>query len=293
MSLHAYIPAGGEGTRLMPHTATEQKPMLLMGSATVRLIDFALRATGSCESRFVATNSDPRKAEPTEIHVAYASDALVLRDKKALGGAAIISYMELFESLEGDIAIVPADHVHEGLSLKALHEHHVAMGRDVTLLTTNPKPYGDYVSIGGGKVEGLATNSEPNTRSITGIYIITLDHLVGWMKAQLDAGWDEEPLSMSRDVIFPAIREGRAAALDMPPGGYWDDAGTIRRYFLNNMRFSLWSSVVSPASTVHPDAEIKYSVVVGSPELGSDFRADRCIVSGNGSNVNISEVYPK
>src|SRR5574337_759567 len=103
-TLTCLIPAGGEGTRLNPHTCREQKPMLLMGNPDQRIIDFSLKLSSASDHTIVTTSSVAEKAETIENYVRQYPNVAVLRDLRMIGAASLIDYYGIFcqEDPNGD-----------------------------------------------------------------------------------------------------------------------------------------------------------------------------------------------
>jgi ADP-glucose pyrophosphorylase len=263
-----------------------------MGNANRRIIDFALDASLETDHAYVATNSSPRKAEPMEAYVGATSAAVVLRDKRPIGGACILDHAQTFftEDPEGDTVILPADYVHQGISLAALQRYHRSVGGDITLLTAPPRGYGDYVTVQHGLARATTKVPGPNDLTITGIYMISNQYLMNWMTHELRSGWDGQPRSMSRDVIWPAILRDTVAVCNIPEGAYWDDAGTLDRYHVNSMRLSGGRNVVSERAQIDPQVSLNRSVVVGEPAINGPGCYNNVIISGSATIIRVTQL---
>ncbi len=76
----------------------------------------------------------------------------------------------------------------------------------------------------------------------------------------------------------------------MPEDGYWDDAGTIERYYYNNMRLSGGENVISCDSEVDGESTLRRSVVLGSVAIRAGAIIEEAIVSGNGEDMQITKM---
>lgn len=292
-TLTCLIPAGGEGTRLRPHTKYEQKPMLLMGDPKQRIMDFALQLSSFADHTFVATDFEAEKAEVVEEYVDRFPNVLVLRDLRKIGAASLIDYYETFvqEDPDGDLVILPSDQVHEKLSILDFQQYHRDIGANVTLLVVPQKKYGEYVTINKGFAEKVINEPVLGSLSTTGVYMIKNRYFVGWIQRELKQGWNGEQRSMYRDFICPAVENDKVAVYCFPEGGYWDDAGTLERYYFNNMRISRGKNVISQNAEIHPEAKISYSVVIGDPIIGDKIELTRTIVSGKNVDISITQIH--
>lgn len=291
-TLTSLIPAGGEGTRLMPHTLLQQKPMLLMGSPKRHLIDFALALSEEADHTYVTTNYKEDKSEAIEGYVLQNKGIRVLRDIRPIGAASLIDHYKYFsqEDPEGDIVILPSDLVYKDISIKDFYDYHKRMDTNITLLTVQPKNYGEYVVVEKGLAKKIVKNPVSGSLSTTGIYIFKNKYLIGWMKKELDNGWDGESRSMYRDIICPAVLTSKVAACFLNNNQYWDDAGTLQRYYSNNMIFSNNRNVISREAVIRQGVDIRKSVVLGDPLLEGEIVIENSIVSGSGQNISITQI---
>lgn len=289
--LTCLIPAGGEGTRLKPHTLHQQKPMFLMGRPDQRIIDFSLRSSGSGDHTLVTTNYRAERADIVEDYVRRYPNVAVLRDLRRIGAASLIDHYDIFsqEDPGGDLVILPGDHVHEHFSLIDFQRHHRDMGTDLTLLVTPQKDYGEYVTIKNGFAKKVVHRPVPGCLSTTGVYMIRNTYIVDWMRRELKMGWNGEPRNMYRDIICPAIENGKVAIFGLPDEGYCDDAGTIKRYHQNNMRLSGGRNVISREARIDPDVSVVCCVILGNPII-DEGKLRKAIVSGSDKDIAITGV---
>lgn len=94
---------------------------------------------------------------------------------------------------------------------------------------------------------------------------------------------------MYRDIIGPAVENHRAAIYKAPDGSYWDDAGTLRRYHSNNMRLSHGTNVISKSASIRDGANIRRSVVLGSPAITTEDVFDNVIISGKNHSIVVTK----
>lgn len=292
-----FIPAGGQGSRLNPRTLSSPKPRLLLGSEKRRVIDDPLEAAlQACDYVWVTTNY---LAEQVEEHVANFPAVRTLRDNRAIGSAgSLLTHPELAASLEeeGDLLVLPCDHVYEGLSVPDFWRHHRDSEADITLLTTHPKSYGEYVITAGKWAMSIEVQPSPEALSTTGIFIINNNYLLKWIQQQTNADWDGRSLSVYYDIICPAVRDANTRVssyfLDSN-GGYWDDIGTPERYIANNMRRSGGLNVVSAEALIDPSATLDRCIVLGRTVITSDVILKNAIVSMQEGKLLITKSHPR
>lgn len=291
-SLTSIIPAAGEATRLRPHSLREQKPMMLMGNPNRRIIDYPLEVARSSDEVFVLTHYDEARSRPLEEYVKSRGEAQILRDWRIMGAASLINFSDaLFErDPQGSSVILPADHIIEGLSMQAFHRHHLEHEAEITMLTVPRKPYGQYVRTENEKIAELSSEMSEDSRSSAGIYIITHSTLLEWVRREKRNGWKGETRSLLNDVIHPAVDEGIVITYEMPENGYWDDAGTIGRYYYNNMRLSGGENVISPEAIVSDESTVRRSVVLGGVAINAGAMIEEAVVSGSGLDMQITRV---
>ena len=233
--LTAIIPAAGEATRLRPHTLTVQKPMLPMGDGDKRLIDWALGISKSANRTFTILHYDKNRTSDLEERIRSRSESQLLRDKRRMGAASLIAFADdLFMSnYRGDSIILPADHVIDNLDVDDFYSTHKETDAECTVLTVPTKQYGQYISSSGDIAMGIHSIRELGDKSSSGIYIIKNEQILQWTKDEKSNGWNGDARSLLRDFIIPMIQGNKVATYALPDDGYWDDAGTIQRYYYN------------------------------------------------------------
>lgn len=278
--LTGFLPAGGQGSRLHPHTLSQPKPMLLMGRAERTLLDLPLETLqGVCGTTFITTHY---RAETVEEYVADLPGIRLLRDRSVLGNAG--SFVEHYDDLseldaDGSMVIMPADHVFDSIDIESFQKTHLEQGADVTLLTVPRKPYGEYVLSAHGRALEVGKDLGPEAVSTAGIYMVRNKYLMDWAYNLRRDGWSGQQKNITADLVNPAIADGRASVYHLPPTGYWDDAGTFQRYHANNMRLSGGSNVVSSEAVVSPGASLERCVVLGAAVLSEETELHNAIVS--------------
>lgn len=287
-SLTGFIPAGGQGSRLHPHTKEVPKPLLPMGYENL-LIDASLRATTTyCDHVWVSTDFE---AERVEAYVSQFPGVVTLRDERTTGNAGAL--LEKFEEVsqedpEGDFLFIPADHVYEGFDLGALWKTHKEGEAEVTFMVVEPKNYGVFVDVDpSGRITSLLDRPTTDSLSTTGTYIFRNRYLFKVLRGILSNGWDGEPKNITFDLAHVAIEKARTATYKVPPNGYWDDAGTLMRYHQNNMRISSGNNVIDPHADVDDSIELRSCVVIGTAKLQGSGLIRDSIISGfsDGSTV--------
>ena len=265
--------------------------MLPMGRPERKLIDFALEIGKDGGHTFVSTNFDTQKALEVENHVKQNPNTTILRDKTSkIGAGSIIDHhIEITQFDQyGDMVILPADHVLEGFDLQKFKNFHRQHNADITILVTSPVDYGTYVHTKDSFATEIVGKIDAKSLSITGVYIIRNKFLFNWIRGELKNGWNKESRNLFQDLIAPTIIRGKAAVYQLPYNGYWDDAGTIYRYYHNNMRLSDDQNVISPTAKISPETFLRSSILIGSPVINQAVEWNKVIISGSGPVFNIN-----
>ncbi len=292
-TLTGFIPAGGIGSRLNPHTLEKPKPLLIMGNNKRCLIDFSLNACiNNCDHVLMTTCYQSEKIEK---YVADIPKVRVLRDREVVGNAG--SLLEHYEELsqedsEGDFLIIPSDCVYNNFSLADFWKHHRASGSDVTLMVVPPKTYGEYVVVRGEKPQEIIFKPNYDCMSTTGIYVVKNKYILEWMYRKNKKNWKGEQLNLTKDIIHPAVYNDDVSIFRLPENGYWDDAGTIFRYHQNNMKISCNQNVIDVDAKVGEKSQLQRCVVLGKTEI-SGLNIQDAIISTRGSGCNRELVVTK
>jgi ADP-glucose pyrophosphorylase len=292
--LTSFIFAGGRATRLYPHTQRPdlQKPLLPMGSSDRKLIDFALdTSTPIASQTYVFTSYEPVKSRAVEQYLGQQPKLQVLADKRETGVGSIIDHSQalLQTDIDGDIAILCADYVIEGLSIAEFLQFHRRMNRDITVLAVPNKSYGSYLRHTQGLVDQFMQTPSSETLSAAGTYLVKARFLQDWVQKQLETGWDGEMVGFHRDLVVPAVIQKQLAVFPFLDG-YWDDTGTPERYHANNMRLSKGENVVSKSALINERTQLQSSIVLGNVAIDTDEKLENCIISGDNNSCTITKV---
>jgi ADP-glucose pyrophosphorylase len=286
-----FIPAGGEGVRLQPLTAEHPKPHLLMGSGDKRLIDYPLQVLPDGSNLIVSVGYQGNKLIDHLKHRYENIKPIILQDSKLSNiGGSLAQHFDLVERELSDFTlIIPADHVIEGLNVVQLQREHEERGSEITVLAVKPLTYGDYLHIDDSGSVRAINGLQPfsTTRySSTGIYLFNTSFLLQAIRRRVKQGWQGEEYDITKELVFPSIEKGRVSAHILEENGYWDDSGTLARYFVNNMRLSCGENVIAPSSNIHDNAVLKNSIVLDNAIVG-DVVIKNSILAPN-AQVNVS-----
>lgn len=281
-----FIPAGGMGTRLQPLTAEQPKPYLLMGSGHKRLIDYPLGVM-SRESNIIVTVGYLGEMLLEYLESYHENKQLtVLQDSRLSNiGGSLAEHLNVMETKLSDYTlIIPADHIVEGLDMAQLQKKHEEQKSEITILAVEPLMFGDYVNVDCHNIVKGVNNSrlESTSRySSTGIYLFNTNFLLRAIKRKVKQGWQGEAYDITRDLVFPSIESGRVHAFVLGKGGYWDDTGTIARYYRNNMRLSNGTNIVASSARIDSRVTLEDSIVLDNTTLSGDVTIKNSIVSAN------------
>lgn len=277
--LTTFIPAGGMGLRLSPHTLDVPKPMLQMGHDK-RIIDHTLGLCGEAGS--FAWVSVDYLGDQLQRYLYGRSGLAVRRDTKTLGsgGSLMEHYAEMSDvSADGDMLVLPADHIYEGIDITALWEAHKTAEANVTMLTVPNKSYGEYVRIEDGAPVEITTVPTEDSVSTTGIFIISNKHLMGSVRAARLEG--REQYNIYGDIIRPAVGSFVTAHYFVSEqDGFWEDAGTPVRYHASNMRLSGGKNVVALSAHLDESSPVTRCVILGDAKIEGPQEFENCIITG-------------
>jgi ADP-glucose pyrophosphorylase len=278
-TLTGFIPAGGIGSRLNPHTLDTPKPLLLMGSSQRYVIDCPLNGCiDNCDHTWITTYYQSEKIEK---YIPNIPNIRVLHDKKITGNAgSLLEHHKKIsqEDPDGDFLIIPSDCVYENFSLTDFWKSHIVSGSEVTLAVVPPKTYGEYVSIRNEKPQKIISNPTPDSMSTIGIYLMKNKYLLDWLY-KIKKIWNGESLNLTKDIIHPAIYNDNVAVYRLPKNSYWDDTGTILRYHQNNMRLSNNQNVIDNRAQIDPNVQLKKCVVLGATEIKNNCSIENAVIS--------------
>lgn len=284
--LTGYVAAGGQGSRLRPHTLETPKPILPMGTGRRRVIDDSLGvAEKYCSHTFVTTYYQARQVED---YVKGRPRVTILHDSQAVGdGGSIIEHSRKIlseEGINGSFLIMPGDHILENFPIPEFFAHHERTGADVTLMVTPPRSFGEYVVMDRGQAKQIISTARRDSMSTIGIYLISNRYLFNWINTQLQLGWNKQKLGVTDDIIHPAIHKGHVETFCMSDESYWDDAGTVSRYWYNNMRLSKNKNVIDERASIDPTARLNGCVIIGKTKINGSIVLQNAIVSQDSEN---------
>lgn len=278
--LTTFIPAGGLGSRLRPHTLETPKPLLLMGSPNRRVIDGSLEISTDISDRiwvstdYLADQVDGYLEDRPKVHT--------LRDGQTVGSAgSLIEHYEKFADLDndGDLLVLPSDHIYEGnFSIKEYLELHRESGADMTLMTVPKKAYGEYLTVENGLATSIDTAPSPWNVSTTGTYLFRNSFIINVLRTMRHN--NESGLNIYKDIVCPSI--GRIAVADYHvehEKGYWEDTGTPERFHTSNMRMSGNKNVISHQAELDDNVILKRCVVLGGTALRGNIEIEDAIIS--------------
>tara|TARA_B100001245_G_scaffold87559_1_gene63169 strand:+ start:1141 stop:2040 length:900 start_codon:yes stop_codon:yes gene_type:complete len=279
--LTTFIPAGGLGSRLHPHTIETPKPMLLMGTANKRLIDHPLEiSTGISDQVWVSVDY---LAEIIEQHLEGKPKIKTLRDEKTVGsGGSLIEHYNTFSDLDsdGDLLVLPSDHIYDGdFNIEKYWNIHKESEADVTLLTVPNKQYGEFLVVDGDNALSIEGHTTPRTVSTTGTYMFRNGFILDILNKMRRRG--EANLNIYKDIVCPSV--GRVAVKSHFIGyeqGLWEDTGTPERFLQSNMRLNGGDNVISKEASIEESTHLRRCVVLGSAVLPSGLRIEDAIISG-------------
>ena len=278
--LIGYIPAGGLGERLRPLTTNFPKPLLLMGEKDRRIIDFPMSCVKRITSRVLIAT-----AFCHERLIAYFGEGdeglIFLRDSYLLdiGGSLLQHYKLISEpGLLGDnILMIPGDHVVENVDFDEMNRLHIENNADISIGLVERRGYGDYVCLDRlGKVVEMGKRGD---FSYTGICIIKSSFLLSQLNRIIEDGWDYTSFDFGKGIVVAALGRFNVRGYCFGRNSYWDDAGTIDRYFFNNMRLSGGKNVVSPSAEIVDVSVFTRSIILDEARVKLTSEISNVIIS--------------
>lgn len=282
--LVSFIPAGGLGTRMRPYTLDTPKPLLLMGSPDRRVIDASLELSTQVSERVWV--SVDYLGEQVVDYVAGKDIGSIdtLTDTKTSGSAgSLIEHQDKMSIGDAkDLFVLPSDHIYDGnFSIEDYVKIHRELDADITLMTVPHKEYGQYATIDDqGLVQSIDTSPRPNNVSTTGTYIFKGSFITDFLYSARRAG--SENLNIYKDIVCSSIGRAVVATYFVDYNqGYWEDTGTLRRFFSSNMRLSGGDNVVDARANIGSEVILKRCVVLGDVALrGATCYSDTIIGTG-------------
>lgn len=279
-----FIPAGGRGERLQPLTSAYPKPALLMGMGDKRLIDYSLQVIPRESNVVISIGYFGEILADHLLKKSHEQDIKILWDRNMndIGGSMAQHINEIGELFSNYVLVLPADHILEGLDVDKMLQEHLSKNVGMTVLVTEPRKYGDYLSIDQGNiVQSFNKASYPNMRSYssTGIYLFTTSYLLDSIRQKLRQGWQGEEYDLTTEIVFPSIQSSKVAAHVLNKSCYWDDTGILKRYYQNNLRLSAGDNIISPLAFIEEGVELDQVVVLDHAKLHSGVKLRRTIVA--------------
>lgn len=266
------ILAGGFGKRLNPLTDSMPKPMLPIASKSAFERNLGILRNFGFSSTAVTTMYLPERIEAVKRNgVEY------FREEKPLGSAGAIR--NLLDRIGDFIVVISGDAIFD-FDLSKARDEFLKSRCDAAMLLCRSCDSGEYgsVCVHGGRIVGFC--EKPSARDTmsdlinTGIYFLKKS-VVGMIpeRVQYDFGRD----------LFPALQKRGVPIAAIEPSGHWFDIGSFGEYHRCNMWASRGESCFGAHVSVHPHAEIKYSVIMDNCTVGNSFLRG-CIV---GENVTV------
>ena len=126
-------------------------------------------------------------------------------------------------------------------------------------------------------MQSIDTSPSPNNVSTTGTYIFKGSFVANFLHSVRRAG--SEGLNIYKDIVCSSIGKAVVATYFVDYNqGYWEDAGTLRRFFSSNMRLSSGDNVVDARANIGSEVILKRCVVLGDVALqGAAYYSDAII----------------
>lgn len=285
--LTGFIPAGGKGERLYPLTVTCPKPALLMGSGNKRLIDHSLQVIPNESNVVISVGFQGKVLTEYLCQKPFRQDTEILYDTSLsnIAGSMAQHIKEIERIFSDYVLVLPADHILKGLDIKRLLDEHISRNANITVLVTEPKKYGDYLDTDKGNVIGVSNQDQySNIYSSTGIYLFKTSFLLSSIHQKLSQGWQGEECDLTKEIVFPSIQSGNVICHVLGRNCYWDDTGTLERYYQNNIRLSVGNNVISHTALIDECVDLDQVIVLDGARLHSRVKLKRVIVA-SGSEI--------
>ncbi len=225
--MKAVVMAGGQGTRLMPLTANQPKPLMPVAGKPILYHVLRLLERHGIEEAIVTAQYHAEQIQGylDGLEVLGLKISCVTEDTP-LGTAG--GFSALAERLRDDIFLVISGDALTDCNLSELIESHRGKPALVTACLAevdNPFGFGIVTTGEGGRVDRFVekptAGSELSNQVNTGIYVVD--------PAVLDRIPAHQPTDWARDV-FPVL-VGENAIYGWSTNAYWEDVGTHDRYF--------------------------------------------------------------
>ncbi|HOD65534.1 MAG TPA: sugar phosphate nucleotidyltransferase [candidate division Zixibacteria bacterium] len=227
VDIEAIILAGGQGTRLYPHTAEIPKPLVTVGDRPIiEILIHTLRRRGIRRLRLAVS------------HLAHLIEA-ALGDGRGLGveitysreprPLSTIGPLTLMEDLPEHFLVVNGD-ILTDLDFRRLYEGHRERGVVATVATCRRENRVDYGVIETDAQGRLAAFHEKPARTVTvsaGVYVFSRE-ILRYVPRGERFGFD--------DLMATLLARGEPVAT-YPIAGYWLDVGRLEDYAVANQEF--------------------------------------------------------
>lgn len=288
--LTTFIPAGGLGSRLHPHTLEMPKPLLPMGSSDRRIIDGPLDISVEPSERIWVTTD--YLGDQIEAYLDRRPEVTTLRDSKTIGsGGSLIEHYNQLSELEsdGDLLILPSDHIYDGdFSIDEYAEAHRRSGADMTLMTVPNKSYGEYLRVRDDSTFGIEKVPSERSVSTTGTYMFRNTFILDILQKLRRQG--NSQLNIYKDIVCPAVGSEAVGHFFVDSSkGFWEDTGTPERFLGSNMRLSGGKSVIDCRAEVSDEVRLDRCVVLGNTVLQAGV-FDNSIISSSRDCMHVTQV---
>ncbi len=218
--MKAFVLAGGEGTRLRPHTYTTPKPMLLVGGKPiVQYVLEHLKASGVKEAILTVGYLHEKISDYFADGQKFGMKITYSVEKEALGTAG--SVLAAKERPKEPFFVVMGDAIID-IDLKALADVHKKSGAIATvalLKHTTKIPYGVAKTKDGFIIE-FQEKPELEHYINIGVYVLSPE-IFDYIKAKED---------FAKDVFPRLLSKGKKIAAFKVENGVWVDIGRLEEY---------------------------------------------------------------
>lgn len=295
--MKAILLLGGFGTRLRPLTNDTPKQMLpVCGRPMIEWvcehvhrhgIEEIVLSLGYRAEAFTAAYPHGRIGR-----LAY--QVAVEPDPRGTAGA--VRFAAEASDITGTFLVLNGD-VLTDLDMGALVRRHTSSGAEATIAlqpVADPSPYGLVVADRSGRVLSFSEKPEAGSAPAApssggdrptisaGTYVLS--------SAVLDRIAPDQPVSIEREIFPQIVADGALAAL--VDDTYWLDTGTPQQYLAANLDVlagrraaaRVIDGIAAASDGVHPEAQIRTSVVGHGCEIGPGAVVQRSVV-GDGCRI--------
>lgn len=242
-----FIPAGGEGRRLMPLTIETPKPLLPVAKNRndfERIIDTPIRIAKNLGVQTMV--SGHYKAPLVESYFKD-SPVRVVTDERLLhiGGSMILHSEELMQNNPDYVVMIPGDHDVPEAAIRRLIETLEATDAEIALLGTWKYAYHETYMVGQMKsnrlsrpLHSLTPDESTDVIASLGTYAFRAD----WLRKRMfntpvtDSGYCD----LTTDLVFGHDQDRAPHLVFEPllPEEYWQDIGTVKRLYEHIRHFN-------------------------------------------------------